>query len=77
MLTPEYDPTQEYVSRDERKEWATVGMFGKLVAVDDGTCKINEYCTVGENGIATISKEKTSYRVMGRIDENHIKILVK
>lgn len=77
VLTPEYDPTQEYVSRDERKEWATVGMFGKLVAVDDGTCKINEYCTVGENGIATISKEKTSYRVMGRIDENHIKILVK
>lgn len=77
VLNPDYDPSQEYKSRDERKEWATVGMLGKLVVIDDGTCEVNGYCKPSKNGIATASSEKTSYRVIGRIDENHIKVLVR
>lgn len=29
-LNPEYDPTQEYVPRQERKEWSAIGLLGKL-----------------------------------------------
>ena len=29
-LNPNYDPTQEYVPRSERKEWCAVGLVGKL-----------------------------------------------
>ena len=31
---------------------------------------------VGEGGIATISKQKTRFRVMKRLDQNHIKIFI-
>lgn len=76
-LNPNYDPEQEYVPREYRQEWAAVGMIGQIVVVDDGTCEVNGYCTVVEKGIATKSTETTPYRVMSRIDESHIKILVK
>ena len=29
-LNPDYDPNLEHVSRDERKEWDTIGLVGKL-----------------------------------------------
>ncbi len=29
-LNPDYDADQEYVSRENRQEWATIGMMGKL-----------------------------------------------
>ena len=29
-LNPDYDEDKEYVSREDRKEWATIGMMGKL-----------------------------------------------
>ena len=75
VLNPDYDPEQEYVSREDRKEWAPVGMMGKLVVVDDGTCEVNGFCKAGENGIAT--KANDGYRVMSRIDDTHIRVLVK
>lgn len=77
VLNPEFNPQQEYVSRDKRKEWAPVGMLGKLVLVDDGTCQVNQYCTCRENGIATHSPQKTSYRVMERLDNTHVRVFVK
>lgn len=77
VLNPEFNPQQEYVSRDKRKEWAPVGMLGKLVLVDDGTCQVNQYCTCSENGIATHSPQKTSYRVMERLDNTHVRVFVK
>lgn len=77
VINPEYDPTKEYISRETRKEWAPVGLIGKLVVVDDGTCMPNEYCKSGENGIATKITYHTGYRVLSRIDETHIKVLVK
>ena len=40
-LNPDYDPVQTYVPRTQRPEWAAVGLLGKLVALDDGTCQPN------------------------------------
>lgn len=75
-LNPDYDPAQTYVPRSERPEWDAVGMLGKLVAVDDGTCVPNGWATVGEGGAATNSEERTKYRVMARLDERHVRILI-
>ena len=75
-LNPDYDGTKPYIPRSERPEWDAVGMLGKLVAIDDGTCQVNGNCESGKNGIATRSIKQTPYRVMNRIDENHIKVLV-
>lgn len=77
VSNPSYNDKLDYVSREERKEWDAVGLIGKLVVVDDGTCKVNGYCKVASDGKATISTERTAYRVMSRIDENHVRILVR
>lgn len=75
-VNPDYDPTKEaeYENREKRPEWATVGMLGKLVVIDDGTCEVNGYCKP-TNGIAT--KADTGYRVLARLDATHIKVLIK
>ena len=52
-------------------------MLGKLYVRDDGTCEVNGYATVVENGIATKSDEKTNMRVLSRVNENVIRILLK
>lgn len=74
-LNPEYDPNSEYVSREFRKEWSPVGMLGQIVLADDGTCTVNGYCKPGADGIGTASD--SGYRVLKRLDESHVKILVK
>jgi hypothetical protein len=76
-LSDGFDETldDKYISRLDRPEWSAVGLVGKLIVVDDGTCQVNGYCYPSENGIATDSA--TGFRVMSRIDENHIKILLK
>lgn len=75
-LNPNYDNTQKYQARTERPEWDAVGLMGKLVAVDDGTCRVDGYCTVGEGGIATASVDRTRYRVMRRLDETHVQLMI-
>lgn len=75
-LNPDYNPDEKYIPREERAEWGTVGLLGKVVAVDDGSCKVGEYCTASENGIVTYSIEKTKFYCMKRIDEKHIQVLV-
>lgn len=75
VLNPDYDPEQEYISREDRKEWTSIGLMGKLVVIDDGTCEVNGYCKAGVNGIAT--KADDGYRVMARIDDTHIRVLVR
>lgn len=75
-LNPDYDSSQPYRPRTQRPEWDAVGMMGKLVAVDDGTCQVNGWCKPGEDGIATTSVERTHYRVMARLDKNHIRVLI-
>ena len=77
ITNPAYNPSQVYVSRKDRPEWDIVGMLGKLYVRDDGTCQVNGYATVGDNGIATASSEKTNMRVLSRVDENVIRVLLK
>ncbi len=72
-INPDYDPKQKYVPREERKEWGCVGLLGKLIVNDDGTCKPNGYCIPSDKGIATAAE--TGFRVLSRLDDTHIKIL--
>lgn len=74
-VNPEYDPAQEYIHRKDRKEWDCVGMLGFLATRDDGTCQVNEYCTVTDGGIATASQQ--GYRVVERVNDSLIKILFR
>lgn len=75
IINPDYNHEQEYIPRSQRKEWAIVGMFGQIIVTDDGSCTPCGYCTVGENGIATSAEG--GWRVLNRVDENHVKILFK
>ncbi len=75
-LNPDYDSTIKYQPRTQRPEWDAVGLLGKLVAVDDGTCQANGWAKVGPGGRATASIERTKYRVMSRLDDIHIKIMI-
>ena len=75
VVNPDYNPDEEYISREFRNEWACVGLMGKLIIVDDGTCEVNGYCKVADGGKAT--KADTGYRVMKRLDDTHIQILYR
>lgn len=77
VLNPDYDPEKVYVPRSERREWSAVGMMGKLIVIDDGTCRPNDYCVPTTGGIATRSEGRVGYRVLSRVDETHIKVLIK
>lgn len=69
-LNPAYDTSQlPYIPRTERPEWAAVGLLGKLVALEDGSCEVNGYCAVGEGGVATASQTRTAYRVMEKLTD--------
>ncbi len=76
---PDYDPEEQYIPREERSEWSAIGMVGVLSVYDDGTCRVNEYCRCGVGGAATLAKERTfdTYRVIQRISENIIKVVIK
>lgn len=77
ITVEDYDETQPYVERVNRKEWATVGLLGQLVVEDDGTCMANGYCFVIK-GIAThTTATYGSFRVLKRLDDNHILILFR
>lgn len=72
---PEYDAKRPYVSRSDRPEWDAIGMIGVLAVRDDGTCQVNSYCKVTDEGIATASD--TGYRVITRVNDRVIKIILK
>ena len=75
----EYDPTKEYSNRSNRPEWDTVGMMGKLYVRDDGTAAINDYVTVSAttDGVATKAENRTSMRVMERVNDHIIRVCFK
>ena len=73
---PKYDSSKPYERRSDRPEWQIVGMMGKLYVRDNGTCEVNGYATV-DNGIAIKSTEKTNMRVMERVTENIVRVLLK
>ena len=73
---PAYDASQTYIRRSERPEWQIVGLMGKLYVRDNGTCVVNGYAGVS-NGIAIKSDNKTNMRVMERINDTVIRVLLK
>jgi len=74
-LNPDYDPARKYLPRNERKEWAAVGVMGQLIVRDDGSCLPNGFCRPGDNGVATASEQGS--RVLSRIDENKVLVFLK
>lgn len=77
VLSDEYDAQKNYIPRAERKEWAVVSSSGRLILIDDGSCEVNGYCCPTTRGIAGKSAIPTAYRVIKRIDENHIMVYIK
>lgn len=75
-INKKWDNTLEYVSRDLRQEWGSVGLLGQLLVRDDGTCKIGHLCKVNDDGVATHS-DNEGYYVMNRVNENIIKVMIK
>jgi len=74
-LNPAYDPEKTYIPRNERKEWATVGIIGKLAVRDDGSCLPSGYCRPNAQGIATACDQ--GYRVLQRIDADTVLIVFR
>lgn len=77
VINPAYNPDNDYVRRSDRPEWSTVGMLGKLYVRDDGTAEVNGYVKPADGGIATKATGKTNMRVLERVDENTIRVLLK
>ena len=78
-LNPEYDHTQPYISRFDRKEWAPVGMLGVLAVRHDGTAQVNGYVTVNADGIATACDKnaENSYRVIKANSDSVVEIIFR
>lgn len=77
-INPEYDPTKSFIGRAKRPEWATIGTHGQLSVYDDGSCQVDGYCKAGDNGVSTSAKKGVNtYRVIGRLTDNIIKIQIK
>ncbi len=79
VLNPNYDHTQPYISRFDRKEWSPIGMLGVLAVRHDGTARVNGYVTVNENGIATACDKNTenAYRVIKANTDDVVEIIFK
>ncbi len=78
ILNPEYNPDMEYIPRAKRKEYDCWAFLGKLVVRDDGTCQAGGCCYPGTDGIASAcDNESRGFYVMERLDETHIKVLIK
>ena len=77
VTNPEWDENKEYIRRKDRPEWGCVGMFGKLYVRDDSTCQVNGYAKVGVGGELTASDEKTNMRVLTRVNDTVVRVLLK
>ena len=77
-INPDYNPDEPYVSRADRPEWSPIGMLGVLSVRQDGTCIAGKYCTVNDNGIATIcddNSKNNKYRVTKILNEEVVKVV--
>ncbi|MEC3659242.1 peptidase G2 autoproteolytic cleavage domain-containing protein [Bacillus velezensis] len=61
---PNYDPTLEYIPRDERIEWHIVGLIGQIHVRIDDTVKVGDRVTAGTDGIATKTGDDSGFKVM-------------
>ena len=79
ILNPDYDPTQEYISRFDRVEWSPIGMLGVLAVLHDGTAEVNGYVTVNNKGIATKCTRDTrnSYRVIKKVSDKVVEVIFR
>lgn len=75
VMNPEYDATKEYISREDRPEWVAVGLLGKLVVRQDGSCVAGGYCAVAKDGKATF--DTMGYKVLKVIDSEHVQVLFR
>ncbi len=74
LVNPEYDSTKSYIPRSKRPEWVAVGLLGKLLVRDDGTCRPGGYGRPNAVGIATDSQR--GYRVLKRTGSNQVSVLI-
>lgn len=75
--SPDYDPEREYIPRAQRKEYDAIGMLGQMIVIDDGSCVVNGYCQPSPGGIATATFSRQGYRVIERLDADHIRIIFR
>ncbi|MGE7840780.1 peptidase G2 autoproteolytic cleavage domain-containing protein [Lysinibacillus sp. NPDC093712] len=77
QLNPNWDKKVQYIPRSIRAEWDAVGLVGKLLVRDDGTCQINSFAKVSDiDGVLTISSEHTKMRVIERTASNIVRVLL-
>ncbi len=76
VLSDDYEPERKYIPRSRRKEWAAVGLVGRLIVRDDGSCKVGGYVSA-KNGIAVRSDFRTGIKVLRRTDETHVEVLIR
>ncbi|WP_265114233.1 peptidase G2 autoproteolytic cleavage domain-containing protein [Bacillus mycoides] len=77
FINSEWDSKREYTPRKKRPEWVSVGLIGKILTRDDGTCQVNKYCGPNNEGIATATVADNGYRVMKRTGPNQISVLFR
>lgn len=77
-INPDYDPSEPYVRRSDRPEWDAVGMLGVLAVRQDGTCRVNGYCTCGEGGKATACNDREgAYRIVKVVSDGIVKVVFR
>lgn len=54
-----------------------VGFSGFIPVIDNGLCSVNGWCKCGDNGTAIPADGATGFRVIERVDETHVLILVE
>lgn len=54
-----------------------VGFSGFIPIIDNGLCSVNGWCKCGDNGTAIPADGATGFRVIERVDETHVLILVE
>ena len=70
---PEFDPSYDYIPREQRPEWCPIALLGKVYVKDNGLCVVGSKCSV-LNGIAVPGDK---YVVLSRSDTDVIKIMFK
>ena len=75
-LNPEWRGEEAYTDRTERKEWAAVGLLGKILVRQDGTLNVGDMCISNDDGIATYSND-VGYYVLDIINTSQALVMFK
>ncbi|MCR4779625.1 MAG: hypothetical protein K5876_00875 [Ruminiclostridium sp.] len=76
QLSADYDPEREYIPRSKRREWAPVGMVGRLIIRDNGKCEPGGFVSARQ-GIGVPTYEETKVCCLKRLDDTHIEVLIR